>query len=68
MGFAVDGEEPGGTKCGNRSWGKLVLAGFESNPLCLGPVVGMYQVPPLNKEHDQRSDLRRFRNYEMGSY
>lgn len=59
MGFAIDGEEPGGTKCGNRSWGKLVLAGFESTPLSLGPVVGMCQVPPFSKEHDQRSDLRR---------
>lgn len=29
-GFAVDGAEPGGTKCGNSSWGKSVLAGLES--------------------------------------
>lgn len=59
VGFAVDGEEPGGTKCGKRSWGKLVLAGFDSTLLSLGPVVGMYQVPPFNKEHHQRSGLRR---------
>lgn len=50
-GFAVDEEEPGGNKCGKRSWGKLVLAGFDSTLLSLGPVVGMYQVPspPLTK-------------------
>lgn len=50
MGFAIDGDVPGGRggpRSGDRSWGDLMLEGFESIPGSFGPVVGMRSSPPL---------------------